>query len=439
LNKLVDRIIEVDGGKVTSCTGNFDEYERSRETQQEILLAAYKNQQEKIKRIQKFIDQNRVKARTASRAQSRLKMLDKIERIDLPNRPKKVKFTFPQPPASGKRVLEIANLVKNYGSKIVYDGFNFKVDRGDKIGLVGPNGAGKSTLLKIMAGVLSCDGGKLHYGHNVKVGYFAQHQSESLNSELSVLQEAYSVSPDTTEQEVRNILGAFLFSGDDVFKKVKVLSGGEKSRLALTKILLSPPNFLLMDEPTNHLDIPSCQILEEGLKKFAGTIVLITHDRRLMNAVCTGIMEIHDGVGDFYPGNYDDYQFKKDLTSKEAASPVVESQSINTAVGTFNTNTLNKEQRKDKKRKDAQARQALAKKMAPVKEQITRIEVDLGKKESRRKEIEDLIADPRIYSDKDTLMSLLTEGPAITKEILALEAQWETLHNELETLEGESG
>jgi ATP-binding cassette subfamily F protein 3 len=238
LNKLVTRIVEVAAGRVTTCTGNFDDHERSKETQQEILVAAYKNQQEKIKRIQKFIDQNRVKARTASRAQSRLKMLDKIEKIDIPNRPKKVKFTFPQPQPSGRRVLEISNLVKKYGSKTVYDGFDFKVDKGEKIGLVGPNGAGKSTLLKIMAGVLSPDDGLVNYGHNVKVGYFAQHQSESLNSELTVLQKAQSAAPSITEQEVRNILGAFLFSGDDVFKKVKVLSGGEKSRLALTKILL---------------------------------------------------------------------------------------------------------------------------------------------------------------------------------------------------------
>ena len=439
LNKLVTRIVEVDAGRVTTCTGNYDDHERSKETQQEILVASYKNQQEKIKRIQKFIDQNRVKARTASRAQSRLKMLDKIERIDLPNRPKKVKFTFPQPQPSGRRVLEISNLVKRYGSKTVYDGFDFKVDKGEKIGLVGPNGAGKSTLLKIMAGVLSPDGGIVHYGHNVKEGYFAQHQSESLNSELTVLQEAYSVAPSITEQEVRNILGAFLFSGDDVFKKVKVLSGGEKSRLALTKILLSPPNFLLMDEPTNHLDIPSCEILEEGLRKFSGTIVLITHDRRLMNAVCTGILEIHDNTGDFFPGNYDDYQFKKDLISKEAQSFTTEVQPARIVVETSSINFGNKDQRKNKKRKDAQARQALSKKIAPVKERITRIEIDLVKKESRRKEIQDLIANPKIYEDKESLMSLLTEEPAISKEISVLEEEWETLHTELETLEAESG
>lgn len=439
LNKLVNRVVEVDAGRVITCSGNYDDHERTKEAQQEILVASYKNQQEKIKRIQKFIDQNRVKARTASRAQSRLKMLDKIEKIDLPTKPKRVKFTFPQPQPSGRRVIEIASLVKRFGPKTVYDGFDFKIDRGEKIGLVGPNGAGKSTLLKIMAGVLPFDDGAVQYGHNVKAGYFAQHQSESLNSELTVLLEAYSVAPSVTEQEVRNILGAFLFSGDDVFKKVKVLSGGEKSRLALTKILLSPPNFLLMDEPTNHLDIPSCEILEEGLRKFTGSVVLITHDRRLMNRVCTGILEIHDATGDFYPGNYDDYQFKKNLMSKESQSSWDEVQFVRSVAPGNQTGQATKDQRKDKKRKDAQTRQALSKKMAPVKEQIKRIEIDMEKKEARRKEIQDLIADPKIYEDKEALMSLLTEEPALSKEISVLEEKWETLHAELESLESEFG
>ena len=439
LNKLVNRIVEVDAGKATTCSGNFDDHERTKETQQEILVASFKNQQEKIKRIQKFIDQNRVKARTASRAQSRLKMLDKIEKIELPTKQRRVKFTFPQPQPSGRRVIEILGLVKKFGSKTVYNGFDFKVDKGEKIGLVGPNGAGKSTLLKIMAGVLPYDDGIVQPGHNVKAGYFAQHQSESLNSELSVLLEASSVAPGASEQEVRNILGAFLFSGDDVYKKVKVLSGGEKSRLALTKIMLAPPNFLLMDEPTNHLDIPSCEILEEGLKKFSGTMVLITHDRRLMNSVCTGILEIHDAGGDFYPGNYDDYQFKKDLMSKEVQSSPPEVHFINPVSQLNQTNLGTKDQRKDKKRKDAQTRQALSKKMGPFKEQIRLIEIDMGKKEIRRKEIQDLIADPKIYEDKDTLMSLLSEEPALSKEISALEEKWEHLHTELEALELQSG
>ena len=429
LNRLVTRTVEVARGKATVYGGNYDTYERTREMQGDVLQSAYKNQQERIKQIQKFIDQNRVKARSASRVQSRVKMIEKMELVEPPPRPKTLKFTFPKPPASGRRVLEIADLVKRYGSKTVYEGFSFAVDRGDRIGLVGPNGAGKSTLLKIMAGVLPHEGGLVKYGHNVKPGYFAQHQSENLNSERSVLEEATSVSPGLTEQEVRNLLGAFLFSGDDVHKKVRVLSGGEKSRLALTKILLSPPNLLLMDEPTNHLDIPSCEILEEGLKKFEGTLVLITHDRRLMNEICTGILEIEPGKAEYFVGNYEDYRYKKNLMEQEAEGqpapapvlPVFEKKAASA-----------KEARRDRKRRQAETRQALSKKQTPIREEIKRIERELEGKEARRKEVTDLLSDPANYGKKEVIVPLVEEGSTLEKEIKALESRWEELHAHLE-------
>ncbi|HMK37466.1 MAG TPA: ATP-binding cassette domain-containing protein [Desulfomonilaceae bacterium] len=432
LNRLVTRIVEVNRGKVSIFTGNYDEYERTKQMQEDVLLASYKNQQEKIKRIQKFINQNRVKARTASRAQSRIKMLEKLDRVDPPPPQKTLKFTFPQPPPSGRRVLEISDLVKRFGNLTVYDSFSFNVDRGDRIGLVGPNGAGKSTLMKIMAGVIPYEGGNLKYGHLVKPGYFAQHQYETLNSDRTVLEEAYSVSANLQEQDVRSLLGAFLFSGDDVFKKVKVLSGGEKSRLALTKILLAPPNLLLMDEPTNHLDIPSCEVLEEGLKKFDGTLVLITHDRRLMNNICTGILEIEKGSQEYYLGDYDDYQYKKNLMAQTEAeeapdSPVLVEPEI--------VSDLRKESRKDRKRREAQNRIALFKRQAPVREEIQEIEKQLEAKEARKREIEGLMADPDNYSKREIIMPLLEENPVLTKEIRELESRWEQLHTELEQIE----
>lgn len=432
LNRLVTRIVEVSRGQVTSYTGNYDDYDRTRQMQEDVLLASYKNQQEKIKRIEKFINQNRVKARTASRAQSRIKMLEKIERVDPPPRAKTLKFAFPQPPPSGRRVLEIAELKKRYGKITVYNGFSLNVERGDRIGLVGPNGAGKSTLMKIMAGVVLHDGGVLKYGHQVKPGYFAQHQYENLNSDRTVLEEAASVSPGLQEQEVRNLLGAFLFSGDDVFKKVKVLSGGEKSRLALTKILLAPPNLLLMDEPTNHLDIPSCEILEEGLKKFDGTLVLITHDRRLMNTICTGILEIEKGHQEYYLGNYDDYQYKKSLMA-EAALETPDEELV--LMEPEPDSDSRKESRKDRKRREAQSRIALFKRQGPVREQIQKIEKQLMLKEARKKEIECLMADPNNYGNREIIMPLLEEDPALTKEIKELETRWEELQSLLEEIE----
>ena len=436
LNKLVTRIIEVSNGKVTTYTGNYDDYESNKQTQEEILISAYKNQQEKIKRIEKFVNQNRVKARTASRVQSRLKMLDKMEKVELPVRQRKVKFSFPASPPSGKRTLQITNLIKKYGSNVVYDGFDFSVDRGERIGLIGPNGAGKSTLMKIIAGTIPFDSGDLKYGHNVKPGYFAQHQSEMLNSELTVLEEAYSASSSVTEQEVRNLLGAFLFSGDDVFKKVKVLSGGEKSRLALTRILLSPPNLLLMDEPTNHLDIPSCEILEEGLKKYDGTLVLITHDRRLMNAICTGILEVEKGRQEFFLGNYEDYLYKKKLIEQEIDDD--NSEPLPTAAVVHDkepSKSEDKESRKDRKRREAQTRIVLFKKQEPIRREIAEIEKKLEAKELRAREIQTFLSDPSNYENKELIKNILEEEPSVSRDLKNLEERWEELHVQLEEIE----
>lgn len=436
LNKLVTRIFEVSNGKVTSYTGNYDDFESNKQTQEEILVSAYKNQQEKIKRIEKFVNQNRVKARTASRVQSRLKMLDKMEKVELPTRQRKLKFSFPSSAASGKRTLQINDLVKRYNSNVVYNGFDFSVDRGERVGLIGPNGAGKSTLMKIIAGMIPYDSGIVKYGHNVKPGYFAQHQSEMLNSELTVLEEAYSTSSTVTEQEVRNLLGAFLFSGDDVFKKVKVLSGGEKSRLALTKILLSPPNLLLMDEPTNHLDIPSCEILEEGLKKYDGTLILITHDRRLMNAICTGILEVEKGRQEYFIGNYEDYIYKKKLIDAEFVQngfdqPVM----AKTSFDKENDKSEEKESRKDRKRREAQNRIILFKKQEPIRKEIEALEKKLAEREQRSREITTFLSDPTNYERKENIRQILEEEPIVSQDIKFIEKRWEELHIELDEIE----
>jgi ATP-binding cassette, subfamily F, member 3 len=434
LNKLVNKIIEVDRGKVAVYSGNYDEYEKNKRMQEEITFAAYRGQQEKIKRIQKFIDQNRVKARTASRVQSRVKMLDKMDRIEPPSKSRTVKFNFPQPSRTGRRVVEINGLVKRFGPKTVYEGFDFAVERGDRVAFVGPNGAGKSTLIKIIAGVLPYEGGSVKYGHLVKPGYFAQHQYENLNPERTVLDEAAAPAQGVTENEVRSLLGSFLFSGDDVYKKVKVLSGGEKSRLALAKILLSPPNLLLMDEPTNHLDIPSCEILEQALKKFEGTLLLITHDRRLMNEICTGILEITAQGTEFYPGNYEDYQYKKRLMTgvkepptKAGEPPIKETEPVSASSNTEN--------RKQRKRSEAETRNALFKQKAPILEEIKGLERDLAGKEERRKTIQALLADPENYRNKEIIVPLLEEEPLVAKGIKELEARWEELHRRLDEIE----
>jgi ATP-binding cassette subfamily F protein 3 len=437
LNRLVTKIVEVDRGKATSYTGNYDEYEKNRVMQDEIQLAEYKKQQDKIQKIQKFIDQHRVKARTASRVQSRIKMIDKMERIEAPRTNKTVKFNFPQPPHSGKRVVEIKDLVKRYGENTVYDGYSLTLDRGDRIGLVGPNGAGKSTLMKIIAGVVAHEGGSVKYGHQVKPGYFAQHQSESLVSDWSILEEASSSAPGTTEQEIRNLLGAFLFTGDDVKKRVKVLSGGEKSRLSLVKILLAPPNLLLMDEPTNHLDIPSCEILESALENYQGTLVLITHDRRVMNRICTGILEIRKGSAEYYIGNYEDYEYKKRLMEEEATQ-LSDAETELEPVNTNNEPKTPKKSRKEHKRKQAENRAKLAQEKAPVLKELKKVERELEVKQARYNKIQGIMADPTNYENRELMMPLLEEEPSVAKDIKNLEARWEELQIKLEEIEEEA-
>lgn len=432
LNRLVNRIVEVDRSKVTTYTGNYDQFEKTKQMQEGVTLAAYRSQQEKIKRIRKFIDQNRVKARTASRVQSRVKMLDKMERIDLPTRSRTVHFTFPQPQRTGRRVVEIKDLVKRYGTRTVYDGLNLVLERGERVALVGPNGAGKSTLMKMIAGVAPYEGGTLTFGHLVKPGYFAQHQWETLNSELTVVQEAALVAQNGTEQEVRSLLGAFLFSGDDVYKRVRVLSGGEKSRLALVKLLLAPPNLLLMDEPTNHLDISSCEVLESSLKKYEGTLVLITHDRRLMNEICTGILEIKDGMGEYYYGNYDDYLYKKRLMEKNQGDAPEPKPSPEPEKG---PPVLPKETRKEQKRREAEKRKAVSRLRTPIVKEIRAIEADMERNEARRQEIQSILANPETYGNRDLMLPLLEEEPAIGKRLKELEARWEDLHSRLDAIE----
>jgi ATP-binding cassette subfamily F protein 3 len=436
LNKLARKIVEIDRGKATVYSGNYDEYEKNKAMQEDVLRAAYKNQEEKKKRIQKFIDQNRVKARTASRAQSRIKMLEKLDRIEPPKSAKTISFNFRKAPPSGRRTVEISNVSKSYGDITVYENLSLFVERGDRIGLVGPNGAGKSTLMKMMAGVVPHDSGDIKYGHMVKPGYFAQHQAENLSNERSVLDEAASAADDLTEQEVRNLLGAFMFSGDDVFKKVKVLSGGEKSRLALAKILLSPPNLLLMDEPTNHLDIPSCQMLEQALNSYDGTLILITHDRHLMNRICTGILEISRAGAEMFIGTYDDYRYKKALLESEAE---VSEEAAYVQSQPDKSEPESRESKKERRRKEAQSRAELSKKKGPLIKQITGLEKSIAEKESRRKEIQEVLAKPESYENRELIVPLLEEEPTLAKEIRSLEAQWEELQASLEELETAAG
>ena len=318
LNQTANRVVAIESDEVVLHRGNYDEYLVARERALEIKRSAAARQERQMEKQMRFVERFRSKARKASQVQSRLKQLEKIEIIKLPRATKKVNYVFPEPPRSGVEVISLANVSKSYGDNVVYRGLDLTLSRGDRAALVGPNGAGKTTLLKILAGVIPFDDGQRKTGHNVITKYYAQHVLELLNPKNTLLGELRQAAPMESDQNLRNTLGGFLFSGDDVDKRISVLSGGEKARVALAKLLLQPSNLILMDEPTNHLDIASREILADALGDYRGTICFITHDRTLIQQVASKIVEIDGGRPTIHPGDYDGYLYRKEL---EANAP----------------------------------------------------------------------------------------------------------------------
>ena len=333
LDVTVQRIVEIWNKQMHFYAGNYDQYLAAKTTRREQLEAAYKTQKERIEQLEVFINRFRYTATKAKQVQSRIKELDKIERIQIPEEEKTVHFTFPQPKPSGRIVAEFSNVAKSYGDHRVFDKVNFNIERGERIALVGVNGAGKSTLIKLLAGTEPVTAGEFKLGHNVDFDYFAQDQYKELDPEARILEDLGEKSGTSTQTELRSLLGCFLFSGDDVFKRIGVLSGGERNRYALLKMLLHPANFLLLDEPTNHLDIRAKDVLLEALEKYTGTVVFVSHDRYFIDKLSTRVFEIGDGKVEIYPGNYEDYLWRKQggaaeleaQTAKSVGIPVVPS------------------------------------------------------------------------------------------------------------------
>ena len=311
LDVTVRKTVEIWNKQIFFYTGNYDKYLAEKTQRREQLEAAYRNQRERIEQLEVFINRFRYQATKAKQVQSRIKELEKMERIEIPPEEKTIHFSFPQPKPSGRIVAEFKNVSKSYGTKEVFRDVNFMIERGDRVALVGVNGAGKSTLIKLLAGTEPLTAGEHKPGHNVDADYFAQDQYKELNPDARILDDISELSPRSTQTELRSLLGCFLFQSDDVFKRIGVLSGGERGRYALLRLLLHPANFLLLDEPTNHLDMRAKDILLEALAAYTGTVVLVSHDRYFIDKLATRVFEVGEGRVEIYPGNYEDYLWRK--------------------------------------------------------------------------------------------------------------------------------
>ena len=328
LDVTVNKIAEIWNKRIQFYPGNYEKYLASKTQRMEQLEAAYRNQRERIEQLEVFINRFRYQATKAKQVQSRIKELERMERIELPEEEKTIHFSFPQPKQSGRIVAEFAGVAKSYGEKEVFRDVNFMIERGDRIALVGVNGAGKSTLIKLLANEEPLSSGEFKLGHNVQADYFAQDQYKELNPNAKILDDIGELSPRSTQTELRSLLGCFLFSADDVFKRIGVLSGGERNRYALLRMLLHPANFLLLDEPTNHLDMRAKDVLLAALQDYTGTVVFVSHDRYFIDKLASRVFEIGSGLVEVYPGNYEDYRWRKEggaekLQESVAAHPAV--------------------------------------------------------------------------------------------------------------------
>jgi ATP-binding cassette subfamily F protein 3 len=432
LDNTIDTTVEVAGGKLNYYAGNYSYYLEEKEQRNDIQRGAYENQQAKIRQTERFIERFKAKATKSRQVQSRVKALDKMEVVDqVIDENAKVHFRFQFTTQPGRHVFQLEDASKAYGDKVILEGTNISMERGDKIALIGANGRGKSTVLRVVAGTEPIEG-KRRLGHNVSFTFYAQHQLESLNVQHNLIEELKYANPNKTETELRTVLGCFLFTGDDVFKKIKVLSGGEKSRVALAKVLLSQANFLLLDEPTNHLDMQSVNILIQALQQYEGSYIVVSHDRYFVENIANKIWYIEDHQIKEYPGTYQEYEVwveERGLQSAVSDKAVVSSAPPQkNAPAATNQNNV-KSNGKVTSNEDAQ-------KLKKARKQIEELEDTINNLEIRKTETEAKLADPKIYNDSVALAEINRFYTDVKQKLDRTTEDWENLMMEVEELTG---
>lgn len=418
LDTLTTKTFALSFGTFEVYNGNYSFFEKERVLRKELLTKQAKNQQQFIAQTQRFIDRFRYKATKARQVQSRIKQLEKMDLVEVESEEDEIHFTFPPHQQSGRIVMELKGIDKKYGALKVITNVDYKIERGDRIAVVGVNGAGKSTLTRILAGIEPFDSGERILGHNVFLSYFAQDQAEELNRTQDVLQTVEEVATQETRTQLRTLLGAFLFHGDDVFKKVEVLSGGEKSRLALAKMLLQPANFLIMDEPTNHLDMKSKRVLQEALAHYQGTFIIVSHDRSFLDPIVNKVLEVKPGYLKTYLGTVSEYIAKK---KGEREIQIAGEKLRNKSKVVRSPWQTELEQRK-----------STAKEVRTMKRQIEQIESEISQLEVRKTELETLLADPALYKSSDEAKSVLGEYKEIQPKLEKCYSHWSQLIEQLE-------
>ncbi len=440
LDEQIARVVSFEPEGVRQYSGNYAQYSRQREEEARVLENTAANITRERDRLQRVVDRFRAKASKAAMVQSKIKAIDKLGDVQLHGRRKTMRFSFPPCQRAASEVVRVEEVAKAYGDHVVFPGVDLTVRRGEKIAIIGPNGAGKTTLLKIMAGELAPDSGRVVIGGSVTVGYYAQHHADALHRDSTVEQEVASANPDALPARVRSILGAFLFSGDDVDKKISVLSGGERARVALARLLIRPGNLLLMDEPSNHLDLESSEELAESMSSYDGTMVFVSHNRGLIRRLATRIWNVSGGAVETYAGTLDEYMdsCRRRLDEKRDG-PGTDATGAGAAAASAGEDGARKSRvdERVRKRREAELRQRRTAKVGPITNRIETLEQRIGELEKAQSERGAALSDPAVYADERRRRTLLGEYQESQAKLEELTARWEASHEELAALEAE--